>query len=56
MGDKTIDIYKDDMDESEYERCMLSIQGMTCAACVASIEKVAMQIEGEKPLYFFLCF
>lgn len=39
-----VKVYSDD--DSEYEKCVLKIQGMTCASCVASIEKQAMTVEG----------
>ncbi|CAL8129705.1 unnamed protein product [Orchesella dallaii] len=48
MGERKIDI--DELEEAEVERCMLSIQGMTCAACVNSIEKVVMQVDGVKKI------
>ncbi|ODN04912.1 Copper-transporting ATPase 1 [Orchesella cincta] len=44
MGESKIDM--EGMEETELERCMLSIQGMTCAACVSSIEKIVMMIDG----------
>jgi len=34
-------------DDSEYDRCMVSIQGMTCASCVAAIEKQSKKIDGK---------
>ncbi|KAK7077087.1 ATPase Cu transporting protein 7B, partial [Halocaridina rubra] len=33
-------------DENDLEKCFLRINGMTCASCVAAIEKHAMKIEG----------
>lgn len=44
MADHKIDVFTDD--DAEYDKCQLKIQGMTCAACVSSIKKVAMQIQG----------
>lgn len=45
MGDAVkVSVCSDD--DSEYDKCMLKIQGMTCASCVNAIEKQASQIEG----------
>ncbi|KRZ79301.1 Copper-transporting ATPase 1 [Trichinella papuae] len=35
-----------DGQQQEFERCTLAIEGMTCASCVASIERNLMNIDG----------
>lgn len=34
-------------DESELEKCFVRIEGMTCASCVAAIEKHVNRLKGE---------
>ncbi|XP_041357192.1 copper-transporting ATPase 1-like [Gigantopelta aegis] len=36
----------DDIEMAEYEKCYLKVSGMTCASCVATIEKNIGKIEG----------
>jgi len=38
-------------EEEEYDKCFLKVTGMTCASCVATIEKNLAKMEGE-PLDF----
>lgn len=37
---------EDDEDDLENEKCFVRIRGMTCASCVAAIEKHAMKVRG----------
>lgn len=34
--------------EQEYEKCFFTVKGMTCASCVATIEKNIGKMEGEQ--------
>merc|ERR1719319_1432349 len=36
--------------EAEYEKCWLRVEGMTCASCVASIERHGTKLEGVKSI------
>ena len=36
--------------EAEYEKCWLRVEGMTCASCVASIERHGAKLEGVKSI------
>ena len=35
---------------AEYEKCWLRVEGMTCASCVASIERHGAKLEGVKSI------
>lgn len=35
--------------DDDLEKCFLRVSGMTCASCVATIEKNLMKVEGKTP-------
>jgi Cu+-exporting ATPase len=39
-------------DKEDFDKCILRVQGMTCASCVAAIEKHAKKISG---MHFQIC-
>lgn len=47
MSGSTVAFSKKVDEAGEYEKCFVTIKGMTCASCVASIEKYASRLEGE---------
>ena len=47
MSNSTVAFNKTVDEAGEYEKCFVTIKGMTCASCVASIEKHASRLEGE---------
>ena len=48
-----------DMNDTQLEKCSLQVSGMTCASCVANIERHLRKVPGEWVLferyYLFVC-
>lgn len=38
--------------DDDLEKCFLRVTGMTCASCVATIEKNLLKVEGEHAVHF----
>ncbi|XP_064610075.1 copper-transporting ATPase 1-like isoform X2 [Liolophura sinensis] len=47
-GRNSVRFNKEVMDDSDLEKCFLRVTGMTCASCVATIEKNLLKVEGIK--------
>ncbi len=46
VSERLVSVTFDDDDDDKLERCFVSIRGMTCASCVASIEKHVKKMRG----------
>lgn len=41
----------EDGTDQQYDRCVISVQGMTCASCVANIERNIGKVDGKNASY-----